>query len=197
MKKVSLFAVILGLILVPSVGSAAVIWINPINQTHMTVDPTTVNPMVEIMVSIGPNENIYALTMDIAFDDSVIGANTNNGGPNLTWGTMFSLFGGINLQANVGNTSTLFNNLSGTLLFPNMVGIGPGVYTFAKILFDGVGYGTSPVSILNAQAADQLNRPVGLETIDGSVTIAIPEPATMAMIAAGVGALALRRRRRA
>lgn len=192
-------AAILAVVLAPQFAGAALIEVLPTAQLFVTNDPTSVATSVDIVVTIGPDENIYALRMDIMFDDSVLFSDTDHTDftADISDGGMFTGAGGFFLLGD-DFASNLYDDVTGTLV-GQVLGLGAGVYTFASVTFTGVGFGTSPVQILDYEAADELNNPVQLAANDGSITIrpegVIPEPATLAMVAAGIGALAFRRRR--
>lgn len=208
MKRVTWVFALLGIVLAPAISGAALVQVLPASQTFFTPDPTLVSTSVDIVVTIGADENIYGMRMSVLFDPNILASDTDwsDFSTDIRDGGMFTNAGGFFLMGN-DYAPGLYDDITGTLI-GHASGLGAGVYTFATIDFSGLAYGTSPITILTGrnqlgipylEAVNDLGQGVALETRNGSITIhpegVIPEPATLALVAAGIGAMALRRRR--
>jgi general secretion pathway protein D len=141
-----------------------------------------------IQVSIADAQDLLAWQFDLAFDPSILQANSITEGPFMSgFGTTLFVPGVIdNGSGLISLTADSFNDLEP---YPS----GDGV--LAEIEFTALAVGTSALTLSNL-FLDFVTPPEDVAVQAGAVTVLarIPEPGTLALVALASGVLALRRR---
>jgi hypothetical protein len=154
-------------------ASAATIMIEP------TLSTTFVGGAINVTVQVTDVTDLYAYQFDVSFDPTVLSTtDVSEGGLLPSGGGTFFFPGAID---NVLGTLTL---TSGSLEGPVPGVSGSGI--LANIVFTGVGFGASPVTLSNVVLLDSAGRDIAATTIqNGSVTV-IPEPMSVMLVGCGV-----------
>ncbi len=152
---------------------AATITIEPTSNT------TSVGGAFNIAVQVTGVSDLYAYQFDLSFGPAVVSiTNVTEGGLLPSGGSTFFFPGAID---NVSGTLTLTaGSLQGPV--PGVNGSG----TLATVLFTGVGFGATPVTLSNVVLLDSAGSDIAGTTIqNGSVTV-VPEPMSVMLLGCGV-----------
>lgn len=164
--------------------SAATIGIVP---TTTTVIPGT---SFAVNVEIIDITDLYAFQFDLAFTPGILSATAITDGGFLATG----FFPGF-----IDNTAGTVTFIADSLAGPVSGTTGSG--TLASVQFLAVALGTSPISVTNFILLDSSLADIAANVLDSSVTVreegaVVPEPATFALIAAGLLVLVASKNRR-
>ncbi len=149
--------------------------------------PITAGGVVEAKVNIAGVADLYAFQFDLAFDPAVIGAVGVTEGPFLpsAGGTLFD-------AGTIDNLAGKISFIASTLTGPAPGASGGG--TLATITFNGLGLGTSVLSLSNVILLDSALGDIDA-TATGGVVRVVPEPGTLLLTSAGLAAMVSRRNR--
>jgi hypothetical protein len=195
-----ILALAVALSAVPVVGAdAAVIKIDPSLQTVGVGDSVS----ADIVIELAENEVLGALDIfDLAFDDGVLTGTTIDMDPD----DMFQegLIGYEFGEYGPGGSSSAMINMSADpdCDFDCLKAVQGSGFVVATLNFIAASGGYSPITLgeVFAYNADGVAR-LGVQTIDGAVCVGsapcppVPEPAALSLLAAGLGAALLSRRR--
>lgn len=156
--------------------------------TSASPDPALVGGSVNVAVSVTDIASLYAWQFSLLFDPAVLQASSVAAGSFLSAAgpTLF-------VPGTIDNAAGRIGFMLETIQGPAAGVSGSG--TLASITFDVVGLGSSPLGFGNVVFLDGMLNDIPLQVNAGSVT-AVPEPASLLLMALGVvGLLAARSRR--
>lgn len=148
---------------------------------------------VDIVISGLENSNLAVFEFNIHYDNTVLASDDYIlGGElgDLATGDAVDFSGG-----DLGGGIINLYELSWLANLPNQ----PNSFTLATVSFMGAGPGNSPLSFSNVILGDELGDPLSADLATGSLNVhaaaAVPEPATILLLAAGLASLAGFRKR--
>jgi len=155
---------------------AATISIEPASSTASVGDTVNLN------VAISNVSDLFAFQFDIGFNPAVLSASSVSEGP-------FLLSGGTTtfVPGTIDNVGGVVSFTADTLNGPVSGVNGSGV--LATLQFEGVGMGTSPISLANITLLDSNFGSIDFTSTDGSVTVnasTTPEPAPVLTLLTGL-----------
>jgi len=178
----------------PLVSSATpVLSIEPPSQGANVGDSFTLD------VSIANVTDLFAYQFDVAFDPSVLAAQSITEGTFLSSGGDSTVFVPGTIDNITGMISFNANSLVGTIAGIN----GSGV--LAQVNFTAIGTGSSPVNLSGVTLLDSAFLDIPADVAAGTIQVqsgggggggAVPEPASLWLVALGIGWLGMTRSRR-
>jgi hypothetical protein len=150
-------------------------------------DPALVGAPLNVAVSIDGIADLYAWQFSLLFDPAVLQVSSVSAGSFLSAaGPTFFVPGSI--DNTLGRIGFVIETIQGAS--PGVSGSG----TLAQVSFDVVGAGTSALNFSNVVFLDSALQDISVLVQAGTVT-AVPEPASMLLMALGVAGLLAARRR--
>lgn len=192
-NRIFLLIVALGTLTVPRPTSAALIAILPSTQTAELGDQISVDlGIAGLLDGIAPSLGVYDI--DFTFDPAFLSFS------GVTWGNQLDIFGlGDVRSATLGFG---FVNLFELSLesAADLNALQAGDFTLATLQFKTLAPGSSSLSLILNALGDAEGNSLPAEAVGGQVGITpiapIPEPATISLVALGIGLSTIRRRRR-
>jgi hypothetical protein len=161
------------LLVLRDAASAATILIEPASST------TSMGGAVNVAVGVTDVTDLYAYQFDLSFDPTVLSTTgASEGGFLPSGGSTIFLPGTID---NALGTVTL---TAGALEGPLSGVSGSG--TLATVLFTGVGFGTSPVTLSNVVLLNSVGGDIAPATIQNGSVAVVPEPTSVVLFGCGV-----------
>jgi hypothetical protein len=161
----------------------------PVLSLTASSNPATVGSTVNINVAIADVSDLYAYQFSLLFDPTRFLASSAAEGAFLaTGGNTF--FDGGTIDNASGSISYAFNTLLSAV--PGVTGSG----SLASFSFDVIGSGDGAFSLADVMFLDSNLNEISVQA--GAVTVAaVPEPSAYWLLAIGLGAVAVARRRAA
>jgi len=151
-------------------------------------EPVQVGQIVNVDLLLTGVQDLYAFQFDLQFDGALLRATSSMEGSLLrNGGETYGTAGTIDNAA--GSISNVFYTLVGPV-----VGVS-GSGTLLQLRFATQAVGMSTLTISNALFLDSMGEDIGVTAQSGMVHIsAVPEPASLGLLLAGLGLVAWRRR---
>jgi|KBSMisStandDraft_5_1062788.scaffolds.fasta_scaffold20302_4 Cohesin domain/PEP-CTERM motif len=174
--------------------AAAPVFATPIISVSPPASVVNVGNTVSVDIVINGAVDLYAFQFDIGFDPSILSATSIVEGALLPGGGST-----IYLPGTISNASGTISFTADTLETAITGVTGSG--TLAKVTFQAIGAGSSPVNVLNVTLLDSTLSGIADTEQAGTIravgsSAAVPEPTTLALVLTGVVGLARRGRRR-
>lgn len=140
-------------------------------------------------------DSLGVFDLDVLYDPAILGlTNVAFGDPGL--GDQLDLFG-FGSFSGVGGAPGAVNIFEISFDFPaDLDALQPGSFTLARLSFDVLANGTSPLDLANVILGDAFGAPLAADVDPGSVT-GVPEPGTITLFLMGGLALGFAVRRAA
>jgi hypothetical protein len=178
-------------LLVASPALAVSISVLPAAQTAAVGDPVSVDLVITGLDGTGA-PSVGAFDLDVTFDPLLLVAS----------GVTFGAFLGDEALGEALTASSVSAGLldlaAVSLLLPaELDALQPAAFTLATLSFTTLAAGTSPLTLSQAIVDDAFGARLAADTVGGSVTVAqaVPEPATLLLVGAGLLVWRLGRRR--
>lgn len=161
---------------------------DPVLSISGVSQPVQLGSMLDLDVLVSGVSDLYGYQFSLSFDASMLKALTVSEGPFLS--TAGATYGDVGSIDNGAGTITLVYN---TLLdaVPGATGSG----SLAHLSFQVIGKGSAPISFSDVQFVDSQIASINVQA-NGVTVTAVPEPASLALMGAGVLALLGLARRR-
>ena len=191
MKRMLVLGCALALLFFTSTNSHAIlIGLDPVSQNAAAGSSVDVNLFIS---GLGDHTapSLGAYDLNVNFDPAILAFNSVAFGDPLL-GNQLDLFG-------FGNLSGSDNTISGKVnlyelsfdLAQELETLQPGSFVLARLTFDTLTVGTSPLDLSLNALGDASGDPLSAELHNGSInvnsTTPVPEPATILLLASGLG----------
>jgi cohesin domain-containing protein len=128
-----------------------------------------------VMIEVSGVSDLFAFQFDIGFNPAILSAISVSEGPFLPTGGNTLFIPGL-----IDNTAGLISGTADALIgaIPGVSGTG----VLAEIQLQGIGTGTSPVTLSNVILIDSSGGDITATVVDGSVRSVVPEPRQAAAV---------------
>jgi hypothetical protein len=180
-------------------AEAATISVSPATQTVVIGNPVS----VDIVASLGAGEALGAFDFSLAFSDLILNGTTAVVDPDGKFQEAPLGFEGGAFGAGGVSPLVVSGSADPTCDFVCLSALQGTGFTLARVTFSTVGTGLSPLTLFGVALGDADGFALGAQFTNGSVCVtaaatagpcAVPEPASLSLLAAGLAAAFVRRR---